>query len=388
MLESTNLKSKTTLHVDENGRFKYFFVFYGAWILGFQYLRKVIAIDGTFLRSEYNGVLLAAMAQDVERHIFPITFCVANKECDTSYGYFYEQMQRCIKDTEELCFLSNRHPSITKIGFIFYTSVHFGCCMRHRGDNIRNNFYNEIVMTLFYRAAKTYNRDEFFDHFNHIMNIHPKAAEHLIRVGFERYNIMTSNIIESVNSLFGIEREFSIVTLFDEINKKYGKLFHKSRVQFAKTGTRFILEVEKQISMNTSLGNRLFPHHIVDDKFSIDGYSDVATINLQTRSYIGGIGGGSGCIGGIIGGVGGIGGVGSGSLGVGIGGIGDCGGIGGIGGGVVGIGGIGGGGDGIGVGVGGGVGGLSGNCVGVGGFRGIGGGGPYVVTGGTFVRRY
>ncbi|KAM3309231.1 hypothetical protein P3S67_010975 [Capsicum chacoense] len=65
MLESTNPKSKTELHVDENGRFKYFFVSYGAWIQGFRNFRKGIAVDGTFLRSRYNGVLLAAVAQDV-----------------------------------------------------------------------------------------------------------------------------------------------------------------------------------------------------------------------------------------------------------------------------------------------------------------------------------
>ena len=35
MIESTNPESKTALHVDENGRFKYFFVSYGAWIQGF-----------------------------------------------------------------------------------------------------------------------------------------------------------------------------------------------------------------------------------------------------------------------------------------------------------------------------------------------------------------
>ena len=35
-----------------------------------------------------------------------------------------------------------------------------------------------------------------------------------------RYNIMTSNIAESVNAMFNIEREFSIVALFDVINRR------------------------------------------------------------------------------------------------------------------------------------------------------------------------
>ncbi|PHT40016.1 hypothetical protein CQW23_18870 [Capsicum baccatum] len=47
-----NPGSKTALHLDGNGR--------------------------------YNGVLLAAVVQDAENHIFPIDFCVADKECDAS----------------------------------------------------------------------------------------------------------------------------------------------------------------------------------------------------------------------------------------------------------------------------------------------------------------
>ncbi|KAH0709224.1 hypothetical protein KY284_010651 [Solanum tuberosum] len=90
MLEVANPGSKTALSLDENGRFKYFFVSYAAWIIGFQEMRKVIVIDGTFLRSKYEGVLLSAVAQDAENHIFPVPFCVVDKECDASYEYFFK----------------------------------------------------------------------------------------------------------------------------------------------------------------------------------------------------------------------------------------------------------------------------------------------------------
>ena len=80
-----NPGSKTTLSLDENGRLQFFFVSYAAWIIGFQEMRKVIDIDDTFLRRKYGGVLLSAVAQDVENHIFPVAFCVVGKECDASY---------------------------------------------------------------------------------------------------------------------------------------------------------------------------------------------------------------------------------------------------------------------------------------------------------------
>ena len=90
MLEIVNPESKTTLSLDENGSFQYFFVSYAVWIIGFQEMRKVIDVDITFLRSKYGGVLLSAVAQDVENHIFPMAFCIVNKECDASYDFFFK----------------------------------------------------------------------------------------------------------------------------------------------------------------------------------------------------------------------------------------------------------------------------------------------------------
>ncbi|XP_049387194.1 uncharacterized protein LOC125851445 [Solanum stenotomum] len=293
MLESANPGSKTALQVDENGKFKYFFVAYAAWIQGFQQLRKVIAVDGTFLKSKYEGVLLSAVAQDAENHIFPVAFCVVDKECDASYQYFFEQMRSYVDDTDELCIISDRHSSIRKMVSIVYPSAHYGCYMRHLGENIRNNFHNAKVVSHFYNAAKAYNKVEFYDHFNQIRDMVLKAAEHLESVGFHRwsrafcpenrYNIMTSNIAESVNAMFEVEREFPIVVLFDEINMRFAKLFHERRMELVNSPNIFVPSMEKQISKNINLGNKLLAHQIANYKFSINGHGDVATVNLQRR---------------------------------------------------------------------------------------------------------
>ncbi|XP_059295456.1 uncharacterized protein LOC132048791 [Lycium ferocissimum] len=167
MLYSANPGSKTALKVDDNGKFKYFFVAYKAWMLGFAQKRKVIAVDGTFLKSKYERVLLSAVAQDAENHVFPVAFCVVDKECDASYKYFFEQMRSFVDDTTELCIISDRHPSIKKAVSIVFPLSHYGCCMRHLGENLRTCFHNTKVVSRFYKAAKSYNI-EFNDHFNQI----------------------------------------------------------------------------------------------------------------------------------------------------------------------------------------------------------------------------
>ncbi|XP_015160483.1 uncharacterized protein [Solanum tuberosum] len=261
MLEVANPGSKTVLSLDENGSFKYFFVSYAAWITGFQEMRKVIAIDGTFLWSKYEGVLLSAVAHDAENHIFPVAFL---------------------------------HPSIRKMVSTIYPASHYGCCMRHLGENIRNNFHNSKVVTHFYKAAKAYDRCEFNDHFNQIRDLVPKAAETLERIGFHtwrrafypgnRYYIMTSNIAESVNSMFDVEREFAIVALFDEINRRFAFLFHQRRMELVNSANRFVPSIEKDISKYVNAGNKLLAHQIANYKFSVIGHGDVATVDLQRRT--------------------------------------------------------------------------------------------------------
>ncbi|KAH0634166.1 hypothetical protein KY289_037115 [Solanum tuberosum] len=120
-------------------------------------MRKVIAVDGTFLRSKYEGVLLSAVAQDAENHIFPVAFCVKDKECDASYEYFFQNMRSFVDDTDELCIISDRHPSIRKMVSTIYPASHY--------------------------AAKAYDGCKFNDHFNQIRDLVPKAAKILERIG-------------------------------------------------------------------------------------------------------------------------------------------------------------------------------------------------------------
>ncbi|KAG5595429.1 hypothetical protein H5410_036661 [Solanum commersonii] len=63
------------------------------------------------------------------------------------------------------------------------------------------------------------------------------------------YNIMTSNIAESVNSMFDVEREFPIISP----------------------------SIEKYISKYVNAGNKLLAHQIANCKFNVTIHGDVAT---------------------------------------------------------------------------------------------------------------
>ncbi|XP_059301867.1 uncharacterized protein LOC132053780 [Lycium ferocissimum] len=293
MLRTVNEGSKTSLKVDDKGRFKYFFVSYGSWIRGFVHMRNVLAIDGIFLRGPYEGVLLYAVAQDTKNHIFHVAFCVVDKECDASYEYFFEQLLDIIPNTTELCIISDRHPSIGKMVSKIYSEAHHGCYTRKLAENARKEFHCGDFLGHFYHATKAYRRDMFNDHFEEIRYINAEVADYLENISFPRiavvvgqlkYDILTSNIAESVNSMFNEEREFPITALFDAISRRWSEIFHERQMTYVNLTTIFVPSAEKKIMTNKNLGNKLLLHRIDEDTFTITRESGILVIDLRRKT--------------------------------------------------------------------------------------------------------
>ena len=59
---------------------------------------------------------------------------------------------------------------------------------------------------------------------------------------------MMSNIVVSVNDMFDVEKELIIVTLFDEINRRFALSFHQRRMELVHSANRFVPSIEKDIS--------------------------------------------------------------------------------------------------------------------------------------------
>ncbi|XP_019256281.1 PREDICTED: uncharacterized protein LOC109234667 [Nicotiana attenuata] len=67
------------------GIFAYMFFAPAASVAGWSYCRPVIAVDATFLKSKYRGVLFVAVSKDANNQIFPLCFGVAESENNKAY---------------------------------------------------------------------------------------------------------------------------------------------------------------------------------------------------------------------------------------------------------------------------------------------------------------
>ncbi|XP_016570923.2 uncharacterized protein LOC107868802 [Capsicum annuum] len=172
-------------------------------------MRKVIAIDGIHLYGKYGGVLLSAVAQDTENHIFPVTFCVIDKENNSSWTFFFQKLKSIIEDKPDLWVISNRHIIIANVFSRVYNYAHHGLCMRHLAENLGVNLHSGKHLYLFYVVVKVYTIDEFSDHIVELKNNSPEVA-HVLKnlLGFEKWSRATSRAIERHTFVAGQNNKF------------------------------------------------------------------------------------------------------------------------------------------------------------------------------------
>lgn len=50
-------------------------------------------VDDTHLHDKYEGVLMSVIAHDTKNHVYPISFCVVDKDNDAYWTFFFENLK-------------------------------------------------------------------------------------------------------------------------------------------------------------------------------------------------------------------------------------------------------------------------------------------------------
>ena len=85
-MRSKNSGSAYHMAQDVENRFIYYFLAIGFSVRGFlQYIRPVIAVDGSHLKGKYKGTMLAATCLDGNNQIFLIAIGIVDSENNASW---------------------------------------------------------------------------------------------------------------------------------------------------------------------------------------------------------------------------------------------------------------------------------------------------------------
>ncbi|XP_060201944.1 uncharacterized protein LOC132630381 [Lycium barbarum] len=244
------------------------------------HMRKVIVVDGTHLYNKYEGVLLSAVAQDTENHT-----------------YFFQQLKFTTADEPDLCIISDRHKSIAKGISGTYEHAHHGLCMKHLSENLRNNFQCGDSLHAYFNAAKAYGHEEFDEHFQQFRDKSLEAAQCLeFKIGFEKwtrarfpanmYDVPTSNMAESLNSILRDEREYPVSAIFTSISRRFAEIFRQRHADIGDSNNIFVPSAEIMLREKMTEGDSLFVSIINRDadEFTAINSGRTVKVNLLNKT--------------------------------------------------------------------------------------------------------
>ncbi|KAJ4717563.1 MuDR family transposase [Melia azedarach] len=294
MLEKKNPGTVTHIETDSLNHFKYFFMALGSSIRGFRSsIRPVIAVDRTFLKGKYRGIMFVAVCKDGNNQTYPLAFGIGNSEDDVSWNWIFTKLRDCVGDVEDLVFITDDNMGIRKGITSVFPNANHGACVYHIGQNLKAKFKDVNVHELFFKAASLYRQSEFNDFMAEIRKVDQRADQYLVEIGYEnwarahfdgrRYGIMSINTAECMSAILQDALELPITKLVDHIREILQLLFWERRNEAINMNNQLTnwAEGELQLRHDKSLS-----YHVLDtdlQEFIVkDGFFD-DKVNLNDR---------------------------------------------------------------------------------------------------------
>ncbi|PHT38021.1 hypothetical protein CQW23_21594 [Capsicum baccatum] len=150
-------------------------------------------------------------------------------------------------DGPDLCFISDRHKSVTNGIAKAYNHAHQGYNMRHLGENLWSKAY----------------------------------------VLGNRFDVITINIAESVNAMLIDERKYPVASIFNSIAKRLSEIFRERLAYVLKyKDNKFVPTAEKILRDNMSEGDSFYVENISGDErqYPVFGSGCTTKVDLLKRS--------------------------------------------------------------------------------------------------------
>ncbi|XP_022883080.1 uncharacterized protein LOC111399819 [Olea europaea var. sylvestris] len=189
------------------------------------------------------GTLLVVAVQDANLQIYPLAWSVVDGETNASWYWFFAKLKNVVDDSNQLVFVSDRKKSIK-------------------------------------RAALAYRVSEFDQFMTQIRTSRPSMTSYLERAGIStwsrahfvgnRYNVMTNNIAESLNSVLRRQRSFPIISLIENITSLMQRWFYERKSVSMKCSTTVTPKIDDDLRKSFDAGVTLPVTHVYVESFRCD----------------------------------------------------------------------------------------------------------------------
>ncbi|GJV75115.1 calcium/proton exchanger [Tanacetum coccineum] len=150
------------------------------WLAG---CRKVIGLDGCFLKHTCRGELLTAMGRDANNQMYPIAWAVVRVENADNWGWFLHLLHDdlCLNDGTGITIISDSHKGLIDAVNDWLPEAEHRKCTRHIYANFKKKYSGLQYQRLFWAAASCTLEQQFLQIIDQIKLLDANAYDYLIQ---------------------------------------------------------------------------------------------------------------------------------------------------------------------------------------------------------------
>ncbi|XP_074374737.1 uncharacterized protein LOC141715155 [Apium graveolens] len=253
-----------TSEESENPTFQRLYICFAALRIGFlNGCRKVIGLDGCFLKGYIKGELLTAIGRDANNQMFSIAWAVVEVEYTESWAWFIQLLKDDLNivDGYSYTIITDQQKGLKNAIDEYLPAAEHRCCARHIHANWKKNHPGNALKNAFWRAAKASTIAEFNICMDEIRSISPFAYDDLLRTNPKYWSrayfktlthcdVVDNNIYECFNSWILEARYKPIISMLDHIRVQCMEMIHLKRDYMAKLDTELCPRIIRKLNYN------------------------------------------------------------------------------------------------------------------------------------------
>ncbi|XP_073310473.1 uncharacterized protein [Primulina huaijiensis] len=305
----TNPGSLATFSTREDSSFHRLFISFDASLHGFERgCRSLLFLDSIFLKSKYQGSLLAATTADGDDRVFPVAFAIVDMESDENWCWFLQQLKSALRTCHGITFVADREKGLREsIAENFHDQdFYHSFCLHYLSEqlirDLKGQFSHEVKRLMvedLFGAARSPTSEGFHQYAENIKTISVEAYNWVMQsepiywanAFFQgaRYNHMKSNFGETFYSWISDAHELPIIQMVDTIRSKIMELIYTQQVESNKWLTRLTPSSEEKIEKESLKARTLHVLISAGNKFEVRGDTvedvDVDNCDCSCKSW-------------------------------------------------------------------------------------------------------
>ncbi|XP_040952768.1 uncharacterized protein [Gossypium hirsutum] len=267
------------------------------WLTG---CRRIIGLDGCWLKGYYGGHLLAVVGVDANDCIYPVAFALVESENKQSWFWFLELLQRDLEidNSYNICFMSDKQKGLIEAISLLFPNVEARHCARHLYNNFKNieGFRGQVMRFTYWKAAKATFPRQFKEAMSEMRSLSESAEAWLrdkdprtwSRAHFStrcKSDLLLNNNSECFNKIILEARDKPILTMLEIIRRKVITRLVSMREAAEKYPGPLCPRIQKKLSKIASQSNNIWPIYAGNEKYEVDcGLGNKHVVDLLNSS--------------------------------------------------------------------------------------------------------